>query len=378
MKGLQILPSFMELMDYHWIYNRLKITNAYELVKYYDAVIKSGGEGLAELSLLKTALDMSLDIIHNDPEQLSSQLYGRLMGSKGRYLKVDDLLNQIWNLPKADLLPLHPTLEQAGNMSSKMDDGHTDKVSSVALSGEFAVSASHDRTLKVWNWTTGEVIHTIIGHYDKINAVALSGDFAVSASGQFMGVDSEKILKVWNWKTRKPIRTLVGHTAGVITVALSGEFAVSASFDNTLKVWNWTTGEEIRTLFGHSYTISYIALSGSYVAAASYDETLKVWNWTTGELLEDLPWTMEKNFEVRDKYNDGLLLGGLRNIDDTLRFLNGGNYVVMYYKMDDLLAKFSSYNLMCVHAENESMIVASETSGRLHFLHVKPPPEFPA
>lgn len=87
-----------------------------------------------------------------------------------------------------------------------------------------------------------------------------------------------------------------------------------------------------------------------------------------------MPWTIEENFEVRDKYN-GLLLGGLRNLDDTLRFLNGGNCVVMYYKLDDLLATFSSYDLMGVNAKNDNMIVASETSGRLHFLHIKPPPE---
>ena len=46
------------------------------------------------------------------------------------------------------------------------------------------VSASSDKTLKVWNIGTGNLIRTLEGHTDSVNAVSLTpdGKQAVSAS----------------------------------------------------------------------------------------------------------------------------------------------------------------------------------------------------
>ena len=155
---------------------------------------------------------------------------------------------------------------------------HMGAVNSVALLGDFAVSASDDQTLKVWNWQTGEELRTLKGHTGAVNSVALSSGFAVSAS-------DDQTLKVWNWQTGEELRTLKGHTGAVNSVALSSGFAVSASDDQTLKVWNWQTGEELRTLKGHTEAVCSVALSGDFAVSASDDQTLKMWNWQTGETL---------------------------------------------------------------------------------------------
>ena len=79
--------------------------------------------------------------------------------------------------------------------------------------------------------------------------MALSGDgrLAVSAS-------SDKTLKVWEVESGRELRTLEGHTDWVYGVALSGDGrrAVSASWDKTLKVWEVESGRELRTLEGHT------------------------------------------------------------------------------------------------------------------------------
>ena len=79
----------------------------------------------------------------------------------------------------------------------------------------------------------------------SVNGVALSGDgrLAVSASG-------DKTLKVWEVESGRELRTLAGHTDLVNGVALSGDgrLAVSASGDQTLKVWEVESGRELRTL----------------------------------------------------------------------------------------------------------------------------------
>jgi WD40 repeat protein len=87
------------------------------------------------------------------------------------------------------------------------------------------------------------LIRTLEGHPTNVNGVALSPNrrCAVSASG-------DKTLKVWDLETGRELRTLQGHSGRVIGVAVSpdGRWAVSAG-DVTLKVWHLETGEAVAT-----------------------------------------------------------------------------------------------------------------------------------
>ena len=99
----------------------------------------------------------------------------------------------------------------------------------------------------------------------------------------------DKTLKVWNWQTGEELRTLTGHSSWVnkLTLIPDGQYVISGSLDTTLKVWNWQTGEELRTLTGHSDWVHALALTpdDKYVISGSRDNTLKVWNWQTGEVI---------------------------------------------------------------------------------------------
>ncbi len=67
-------------------------------------------------------------------------------------------------------------------------------VYSVAISpdGQTLVSGSGDKTIKIWNLTTGYLIGTLSGHSDSVNSVAISsnGQTLVSGSG-------DKTIKIW-------------------------------------------------------------------------------------------------------------------------------------------------------------------------------------
>jgi len=77
----------------------------------------------------------------------------------------------------------------------------------------------------------------------------------VSASG-------DKTLKVWDLDSGLALRTLEGHSASVNGVAVTpdGKRAVSASEDKTLKVWDLDRGAPLATFTsdGASYSCAFI------------------------------------------------------------------------------------------------------------------------
>ena len=77
----------------------------------------------------------------------------------------------------------------------------------VTPDGRRAVSASEDKTLKVWDLESGRALRTLEGHSDWVNGVAVTPDGrrAVSASW-------DKTLKVWDLESGRALRTLEGHS----------------------------------------------------------------------------------------------------------------------------------------------------------------------
>jgi serine/threonine protein kinase len=166
--------------------------------------------------------------------------------------------------------------------------GHTDWVYSVAYSpdGKRLASASADRTVKVWDATSGQLALTLKEHTDPVFGGALS--VAFSPDGQRLASASQDgTVKVWDATSGQLALTLKEHTHWVISVAFSpdGTRLASASEDKTVKVWDATSGQELLTFQGHTGGVRSVAFSpdGKRLASASTDQTVKVWDATKGQ-----------------------------------------------------------------------------------------------
>ncbi|MBD2236342.1 PD40 domain-containing protein [Aulosira sp. FACHB-113] len=167
--------------------------------------------------------------------------------------------------------------------------GHNSPINSVAFSsdGQKLASGSADKTIKIWDMTTGKLLNTLTGHSSPINSVAVSSDGQKLASGS-----ADKTIKIWDMTTGKLLKTLTGHSSYVSSVVfnLDGQKLASGSADNTIKIWDITTGKLLNTLAGHSNYVSSVVFSpdSQKLAFGSSDNTIKIWDMTTGKLLKTL------------------------------------------------------------------------------------------
>ena len=82
----------------------------------------------------------------------------------------------------------------------------------------------------------GKVMQTLKGHSSFITSAASSPDGKKVVSASF-----DKTIKIWDVQTGKLIQTLEGHTGGVLSVAFSpdGKRIASSSDDGTIKIWRF-------------------------------------------------------------------------------------------------------------------------------------------
>ena len=169
--------------------------------------------------------------------------------------------------------------------------GHTSGVVSITISpdGQTLVSGSNDKTIKVWNLRTGQLLRTLSGHSDYVSCLAISSDNQTLVSGS-----NDKTIKVWNLRTGQLLRNLEpqGYSNGVGDVAVSPDGQTLVSSDSSdIKLWNLRTGQLLRTLEGHKFPVRDLVISskGETFASGSLDGSAKMWNLRTGELLNNFP-----------------------------------------------------------------------------------------
>ncbi|MFM7278113.1 MAG: DnaJ domain-containing protein [Microcystis aeruginosa] len=163
-----------------------------------------------------------------------------------------------------------------------------------AANERFIVSASNDKTLRIWGYQTGELKRTLIGHEEAVNTCAISPDSQIIASGS-----DDKTIKLWRFDHSYAYQTFSGDRAAVNSLAFSndGQYLVSGGSDKTIKIWDIKTGEIIKSWQAHQQAIISIAINPHrhLIASASRTE-IKIWQGQTGELIKVLRGTAPLKF----------------------------------------------------------------------------------
>jgi WD40 repeat protein len=161
--------------------------------------------------------------------------------------------------------------------------GHTGVVFSVMFSpdGREVVTASDDHTARIWDSTTGQQMSLLSGHTDRVSYAAFSPE-----GKQVVTASADKTARTWNVATGRQVLMLSGHTDRVYSTAFSpdGKQIVTASADATVRTWNAVTGRQVLLLSGHTDRVYSAVFSSDskQLVTASADKTARVWDAATG------------------------------------------------------------------------------------------------
>ncbi|MCZ0983478.1 caspase family protein [Streptomyces diastatochromogenes] len=150
--------------------------------------------------------------------------------------------------------------------------------------GTLLAAAVDNGEIRLWNTTTGDLVHVLTGHQKEVMDLAFvpGGKLLASAS-------RDGTVRLWNTGTGKQERTLTGHSGEVYSLDVSpqGGKLVTGGQDNTVRVWSTGTGELLNQFTDQRDDILAVAFSpdGDSVAAGSYNHSVyvydlgQVWTW---------------------------------------------------------------------------------------------------
>jgi WD40 repeat protein len=307
------------LLDFRWIEAKLAATDINALLADYETVPAD-----LELGLVQGALRLASHILVQRPEELAAQLLGRLLSRPEP--AITTLLEGARPQKALWLRPLTASLTPPGGPLVRILEGHSDWVRAVAvLPDGHVVSASDDRSLRVWDIASGQPVRILEGHADWVNAVAVLPDghvvsgsldctlrvwdiasgqsvkilegnwraisaVAVLPDGRVVFASDDRILRVWDLASGQTVKTMEGHSGEVHAMAvLPDGRVVFASDDRFLRVWDLPSGQTVMYLEGHSGVVKAVAvLPDGRVVSASGDRTLRVWDLASGQTVKTL------------------------------------------------------------------------------------------
>lgn len=233
---------------------------------------------------------------HSQPvNSISYSPDGRYLASGSR-----DGTVKLWDVSNGhELQTLGKQSENVGSLIYSFDGGYkvtgySEYINSISFSpdGRYLASGSNNKTIKLWDVSSGRKVRTFEGHAGPVNATSFSPDGHYLASGSKDGT-----VKLWEVSGGN-VRTLKGHSNSVYSVAFSpdgrylssGGSSDSRRRKNTIKLWDISSGREALIINEYISSVSSVVFSpdGGYLASGGVDKTIKLWDVSSGSEVRTL------------------------------------------------------------------------------------------
>lgn len=144
--------------------------------------------------------------------------------------------------------------------------------------GRTVASGHDDNAVRLWDFDSGKLLHTLRGHSDEVCALSFSAD------GKRLATAGEDLLVfLWDVASGKRVQELAGHTDRVDAIAWSptGHRIASAGWDTSVRVWDPAKGELLSMLNGQGECVHSVAFlpDGQSLICGDSDCVVRVWEY---------------------------------------------------------------------------------------------------
>ncbi len=163
---------------------------------------------------------------------------------------------------------------------------HGRTVASVAFSpdGKTILTASHDKTARLWDVATGAAVGQPIVHPNFVSFAAFSPDGKTILTGC-----EDNTARLWDAATGRPLGQPLPHSGWVWSVAFGpdGKTVLTGSHDSTARLWDVATGSPLGEPLRHATQVESVAFApdGKTILTGSFDKTARLWDAATGRPL---------------------------------------------------------------------------------------------
>ncbi|KAI9340875.1 WD40-repeat-containing domain protein [Obelidium mucronatum] len=171
--------------------------------------------------------------------------------------------------------------------------GHTDWVNKVQFYKKTQLfSCSDDRSVILWDLETRQIIRKFMGHHDQVQSMSISlphlrnARASIESKGgapKLVTASTDKTIKIWDIDTGLCLHTLFGHEDGVMCVASDTLRIVSGSHDNMVMVWDLESGKLMHSMGvarpAAAGVINCCILSDTKIMTGGQDGKLRVYDF---------------------------------------------------------------------------------------------------
>lgn len=201
----------------------------------------------------------------------------------------------------------------------------------IAANSKYAISASWDKTLRLWDLSKGTSTQTFVDHTKDVLTCSFSADNRQIASG-----GRDNCIKIWNTvgECKYTSDDQDNHQDWVSCVRFSpdakdGRLA-TGSWDGSVKIWDSSSMQLQNTFLGHTNAVTSLCFAQKtiYLASGGRDGNIIMWNVQEGSFLKERKHTHPINQVIfsQVKYcilaaaDDGILLWNL--VNDTVSMVH--------------------------------------------------------
>ncbi|AET39213.1 U3 snoRNA-associated protein UTP13 Ecym_4134 [Eremothecium cymbalariae DBVPG len=188
-----------------------------------------------------------------------------------------DMTVKKWKVPKPTQNPTEDEIPVV-KTSEYTRRAHEKDINALSISPNDSIfaTASYDKTCKIWDLVTGELVATLANHKRGLWDVSFCQHDKLIAT-----CSGDKTIKIWSLENYNIKATLEGHTNAVQRISFinKNKQLVSCGADGLVKIWDCSTGECLRTLDAHDNRIwaLEVADDGDRFVTADADGLFQFW-----------------------------------------------------------------------------------------------------